>query len=153
LIVQVAGRAGREERPGTVILQTRHPEHPLLARLIHLGYPGFAEAALAERQGAGLPPFSYQALWRAEATSESAPGALLTRIREMAAQVRAVQVLGPAPAPMPRRAGRHRRQLLFQCVERKPLHALVSHIIERLDTCAEAKLARWSVDIDPADLG
>ncbi|MBS1211772.1 MAG: primosomal protein [Proteobacteria bacterium] len=152
LIVQVAGRAGRAERPGTVILQTRHPEHPLLVRLIHQGYPGFSEAALAERQGAMLPPFSHQALWRAEAKSESGPKALLERVREMAGRERLVQVLGPAPAPMPRRAGRYRSQLLFQCIERKPLHALINSIMEQLGEVPEAKLARWSVDIDPADL-
>ncbi|HUL10629.1 MAG TPA: primosomal protein N' [Methylococcaceae bacterium] len=154
LIVQVAGRAGRESRPGSVVLQTRHPDHPLLRRLILEGYPGFAAAALEERQEAQLPPFTHQALWRAEAGKAEVPMRLLERIRDLAQELNpgAVNVLGPAPAPMPRQAGRHRCQLLFQCSARGPLHKLVEHLLQRLSELPESKRARWSLDIDPADL-
>ena len=69
LIVQVSGRAGRANKPGTVVLQTRHPDHPLLRTLICSGYQGFAQDVLAERKAVGLPPFSYQALLRAESST------------------------------------------------------------------------------------
>jgi primosomal protein N' (replication factor Y) len=66
LITQVAGRAGRAEKEGLVLIQTHQPEHPLLMQLLQTGYSGFAEAALPERQAIGLPPYGYLALLRAE---------------------------------------------------------------------------------------
>jgi primosomal protein N' (replication factor Y) len=154
LIIQVAGRAGRENRPGVVVLQTRHPEHPLLKRLIWEGYPSFADAALNERQEAQLPPFSYHALWRAEGAEAEAPMNLLEQLRDLAGENNpgAVHILGPVPAPMPRQAGRHRFQLLLQCADRGPLHGLVEHLVQCLSRLPEARRARWSLDIDPADL-
>ncbi len=152
LIVQVAGRAGREERPGLVLLQTRQPDHPLLRTLIREGYPAFAAAALLERREAELPPYSYQALWRADAQTEEAPALLLGRLAELAAGPSEVLALGPVPAPMPRQAGRFRQQLLLQSAERKPLHELVDRLILHLPSLPEAKKVRWSVDIDPLDL-
>lgn len=152
LIVQVAGRAGREQRPGLVLLQTRQPDHPLLRKLIREGYPAFAEAALAERHEAGLPPYSHQALWRADATDEAAPTLFLTQLLELACGQEEVLALGPVPAPMPRQAGRWRAQLLLQSAERKPLHALVETLIRHIPQMPETKKVRWSVDIDPVDL-
>ena len=152
LIVQVAGRAGREHRPGLVLLQTRQPEHPLLRKLIQSGYPAFAEAALQERREAELPPYSHQALWRAEAHDEAAPALFLTRLGELCAAHSEVLALGPVPAPMPRVSGRWRSQLLLQSAERKPLHELVETLIRYLPHIPETKRVRWSVDIDPLDL-
>jgi primosomal protein N' (replication factor Y) len=152
LIVQVAGRAGREERPGLVLLQTRQPEHPLLRKLIREGYPAFAEAALQERRAAELPPYSYQALCRAEANDEQTPALFLTRLAELAAGQTEVLALGPVPAPMPRQAGRWRSQLLLQSAERKPLHDLVEILIRHMPQIPETKRVRWSMDIDPVDL-
>ncbi len=152
LIVQVAGRAGREKRPGLVLLQTRQPDHPLLRKLIREGYGAFATAALQERREAELPPYSHQALWRADANEAELPALLLTRLVELAAGQTEVLALGPVPAPMPRQAGRFRQQLLLQCTERKPLHELVEQLIRQLPGLPEAKRVRWSVDIDPVDL-
>ena len=151
LIVQVAGRAGREERPGLVLLQTRQPEHPLLRKLIREGYGSFAAAALQERREGELPPYSHQALWRADANDAESPALLLTRLVELSIHQTEVLALGPVPAPMPRQAGRFRQQLLLQCNERKPLHELVEHLIRQLPGLPEAKRVRWSVDIDPVD--
>jgi len=152
LIVQVAGRAGREQRPGLVLLQTRQPDHPLLRKLIREGYAGFAAAALEERRAAELPPYSHQALWRAEANDEETPVLFLTRLGELAAGQNEVLALGPVPAPMPRQAGRWRSQLLLQSTERKPLHDWVEILIRQLPKIPETKRVRWSVDIDPVDL-
>ncbi|MFM8330543.1 MAG: primosomal protein N' [Candidatus Methylumidiphilus sp.] len=151
-ILQVAGRAGREERPGLVLLQTRQPDHPLLRTLIREGYGAFAEAALAERREAELPPYTHQALWRAEAPDEAKPARLLARLGELAAAHTEVLALGPAPAPLPRMDGRWRSQLLLQAAERKPLHATVEHLARLLPKLPEARGVRWSVDIDPVDL-
>jgi primosomal protein N' (replication factor Y) len=152
MIVQVAGRAGREERPGLVLLQTRQPGHPLLRTLVRDGYPAFAAAALRERREAELPPYSHQALWRAEANDAGTPALLLTRLAEWATAQSEVTVLGPVPAPMHRQAGRYRQQLLLQSAARKPLHELVGHFIRHLPNLPEARRVRWSVDIDPVDL-
>jgi len=152
LVVQVAGRAGREERPGRVLLQTRQPDHPLLHTLIRKGYPAFAKAALAEREEAGLPPYSFQALWRADAHDEQDPAAFLARLAALAEVHGETFALGPVPAPMPRQAGRFRQQLLLQSTGRKALHECVEDLIRQVPALPETKRVRWSVDVDPLDM-
>lgn len=153
LVVQVAGRAGRADRPGEVVIQTHHPEHPLLTQLVRHGYDAFADAALAEREAAELPPFASLALLRAEAATAAAPQAFLTAARELAAPLaRGVSVLGPAPAPMERRAGRYRAQLLLKSPQRALLQRLLADWAPQLETLPEARRVRWSIDVDPADL-
>ncbi len=154
LVVQVAGRAGRGDRPGSMILQTRFPEHPLLQTLVHRGYDAFAEAALEERRLAGLPPFSRQALLRAAAAdmerAEAFLGAAAALLAPQAGD--AVALWGPVPAPMPRRAGRHRAQLLLQSASRGALHRVLDWLVPRLQELPEARGVRWSLDVDPLDL-
>lgn len=154
MIVQVAGRAGREEKPGHVLLQTRHPDHPLLASLIHQGYGTFAREALLERSAAQLPPITHQALMRCEATDQSSPPLFLSLVAESAEKldIKKVEVLGPVPAPMERRAGRYRYQLLLQSHEREPLHTLLDRLIPEISKLRESKKVRWSIDVDPVDL-
>ena len=153
LIVQVSGRAGRAEKPGTVILQTRHPDHPLLVALVQQGYPAFARACLAERQAAQLPPFSHQALWRADAARSETARAFLDALATQAGPLAGtVLVLGPAPAPLARRGNRHRWQLLLQAEHRPALHALIDRLIEATTTLENNRRVRWSIDIDPIDL-
>ena len=258
LLVQVAGRAGRAARAGEVLLQTHHPDHPLLQTLIAGGYHAFADAELALREAAGLPPLAHLALLRAEATHADAPmaflraargvlcavvdargeqippsppfskggaqasarnqspemqgsklavgGTPLTRARDASrtgagtgsatestsnvharealrtgltapfekgshggfaidlpaaaaaaasAAVTAAQppAIGPAmPAPMPRRAGLYRAQLLLSAAQRRELHALLDAAMPALYALPEARKVRWSLDVDPADL-
>ncbi|HEX7047448.1 MAG TPA: primosomal protein N' [Gammaproteobacteria bacterium] len=154
LIVQVAGRAGRAERPGEVLVQTHHPEHPLLVQLAQHGFDAFADAALRERREAGLPPYASLALLRAEAASIEAPRAFLESARNLAdaQNPRGVMLLGPAPAPMERRAGRYRAQLLLKAGERAELQRLLADWVPQLESLPEARKVRWSVDVDPADL-
>lgn len=153
LIVQVAGRAGRHQRPGEVIIQTCHPQHPLLQLLIERGYPTFAEAALAERRAALMPPITGMALLRAEAPAAATAleflEAVAARIR--ASGMRAVETWGPVPATMERRAGRYRAQLVLQSEQRGQLQQLLSQVVRQLETAKEARRVRWSVDVDPAD--
>ena len=153
LIVQVAGRAGRDDRPGEVVIQTHHPDHPLLLQLIREGYPAFARAALAERQAAGLPPASHLALIRAEAARQPAPLDFLEGVRERIEQQNGggLEIWGPVPATMERRAGRFRAQLLLQSDSRGRLQQALGTLVRELEQAKEARQVRWSVDVDPAD--
>ncbi len=153
-ILQVAGRAGRAERPGTVLIQTHQPEHPLLQTLILHGYPAFAEAALAERADASLPPYSHLALLRAEGPGPDAPRAFLSAAYALAESLgsHGVMLLGPVPAPMERRAGRHRAQLLLQAQSRAALQRLLSAWAPALEGLKEGRKVRWSLDVDPVEM-
>jgi primosomal protein N' (replication factor Y) len=154
LIIQVAGRAGRAEKPGRVILQTRQPDHPLLAVLLKEGYHSFATTALAERQQAHLPPFSFQALLRVYANNPDEPQIFLKAVQQLLGDVPLTNtlILGPVAAPIVKRAGYYHFQLLLQNPQRKGLHALLALLIPQLYTLKEAKKVRWSLDIDPVDL-
>jgi primosomal protein N' (replication factor Y) len=152
LVVQVAGRAGRARKPGRVLLQTHHPDHPLLRGLLAHGYAATARALLAERRQAMLPPYSHQALLRAEAHQRPAVEAFLADAHAALPADPAVRVAGPMPAPMPLRAGRHRGQLLIEADARGPLHAVLRGWHYALAGLPSARRVRWSVDVDPADL-
>jgi primosomal protein N' (replication factor Y) len=153
LIVQVAGRAGRHNRPGEVIIQTCHPEHPLLQLLITQGYPAFARAALAEREAARMPPVTSMALLRAEAPAAETALGFLGSVRQNlnSADMHNIEIWGPIPATMERRAGRFRAQLLLQSDQRGELQRLLSGLVRQLEVSKEARQVRWSVDVDPAD--
>jgi len=152
-IVQVAGRAGRADRPGEVLIQTAYPEHPLLKCLIAEGYEGFAALALEERRAAGWPPYSHLALLRADApvrgdvyafleAAQAAPPAPRERIR----------ILGPAPAALARRAGRHRAQLLVESPARAALQEFLGAWTPALAQLRAPRALRWSLDVDPAEV-
>ncbi|MFW6379797.1 MAG: primosomal protein N' [Halorhodospira sp.] len=157
LVVQVAGRAGRGDEPGEVLLQTRHPEHPLLRTLLESGYPAFAEAHLAEREAAGLPPFAALALLRAESVDADAPYRFL---EAAVAHGRAcldrwpteVELLGPVPAPMERREGRHRAQLMIRAERRRELQRFLLRWSGGLEALSGVRKVRWSLDVDPVEM-
>lgn len=151
-LVQVSGRAGRAERPGEVLVQTAYPEHPLLQRLLSGGYEAFADAALEERHAAGWPPYTYIALLRAEAAR---PGAAMRFLAACHGRLRAsggLAVLGPAPAPMEKRGGRWRAQLLLQSGARPALHAALAELKGIAPDLAESRGVRWFFEVDPQDL-
>ncbi|MBC7198751.1 MAG: primosomal protein N' [Pseudomonas balearica] len=158
LIVQVAGRAGRADEPGRVIIQTHLADHPLLVQLTEQGYFAFAEQALSERRAAGLPPFSHLALLRAEAHKPRQAEDFLDQACSEAEQLldelqlQGIELLGPIPAPMERRAGRYRAQLLLQGSARIALHRLMGTLLPRLEALPSGRAVRWSVDVDPIDL-
>ena len=151
LLMQVAGRAGRADMPGEVIIQTYHPDHPLFTYLTREGYSSFAQVALQERQLIQLPPYGYLALLRAEAKLLSEALAFLNEVRQriMATQPSNVQLWGPVPAPMEKRKDKYRAQLLFQANQRKALHQLLTHCIPFIPTHSNI---HWSLDVDPQDL-
>jgi primosomal protein N' (replication factor Y) len=156
LIVQVAGRAGRAEKAGQVLIQTHHPDHPLLKVLLDEGYGSFASRALEERRLAELPPYQYMALLRAEAVNGELPLQFLRQARELAESITAgasnVLLLGPIPAPMEKRAGRIRAQLLLQSSSRAELHNLLTPWLQQLESSKLGRKVRWSIDVDPQEM-
>ena len=154
LLVQVAGRSGRGERPGQVLVQTHHPHHPLLRQLMRSGYRAFGEAALGEREAARLPPYSAMALLRAEA-SRLEPTQVFLNQALLAAESQSnptVRLLGPVPALMERRAGRHRSQLLVESRNRRALQAMLGNWVPALEALESARRVRWSLDVDPLEI-
>lgn len=155
IVTQVAGRAGRGALAGEVIVQTRRPRHPLLGALAGKGYAAFAAEALAERSRVRLPPFTRLALLRADAAAAEASLGFLTAARRLAEGLRRpeVEAMGPVPAPMERRGGRYRAQLLLRSVSRASLQAFLGPWVEALDRLGGRRGLRWSLDVDPIDLG
>lgn len=151
LLIQVAGRSGRANEAGQVLIQTHHPDNPLLTRLIRKGYNAFAQAALQERQQTEFPPYAHLALLRAEAKTLDLAMEFLSKAKAQAQTNEQVQLLGPVTAPMEKRAAWYRTQLLLQATERKQLHAFLSQWLPRLQALAGSKV-RWSLDVDPQDL-
>ena len=151
LLIQVAGRAGRGDKPGRVLIQTRYPEHPLLRLLSTQGYEAVAGLAMQERREAQYPPFSHQALLRADATAAEAPMRFLEQLLEALGDTAPVELWGPVPAPMARRVGRYRAHLLLQSQRRDRLHAVLDRVVEAVAQLPAARRVRWSLDVDPID--
>lgn len=154
LVLQVAGRAGRESRQGEVLLQTHHPDSPLLKILLSQDYARFAAELMEERKQTCLPPFSHLALLRAEAADFSLPLEFLRQAADLCHSVNhdTVELFGPFPAPMERRAGKSRAQLLFQAEDRAQLQALLAWLAQRLESHKLTRKVRWSLDVDPQEM-
>lgn len=151
LLTQVSGRAGRGLTPGEVIVQTREPAHPQLQAWLREGYKGLAHTLLDERRAASLPPFAHLALLRADALDAGTALGFLRRVAEQF-QAAAIEVMGPVPAPMERRANRYRAQLLLRSRNRTELQRALAEQIPTIDRLPGARKLRWSVDVDPVDL-
>ena len=156
-LVQVAGRAGRADKAGEVLIQTAFPDHPLFRALQTHDFEGWAASQLAERQMAGFPPFMYQAMLRAEGKQENEVYRYLNDARTAAVALShsmeipcQVEILGVVPAAMPRRANHIRAQLLIQSTTRKGLQQFLRAWQPSLDALTAQKL-RCSLDIDPLE--
>jgi primosomal protein N' (replication factor Y) len=154
-LVQVAGRAGRAERPGEVLIQTEFPGHPLYAAVASHDYERFAADALDERRITDFPPFTSLALLRAESKQ---PGEatefleLAARIaRRLAARSKAIEVFDPVPAPLERKAGFDRAQLLVRAPGRPAMQRFLPEWKAEL-AAREARRVRWSLDVDPQEM-
>lgn len=154
ILMQVSGRAGRSDQPGTVIVQTHHPDHPLLIELAGHNYERTAQLLLDERQQAQLPPYSYQALLRAESNKQHVAVKFLNiaRTKLQALTDRKLDIYGPVSAPMEKRAGRYRFQLLIQSGSRQTMKRFLTPWIEYLGNLPDSRKVRWSLDIDPQDM-
>lgn len=159
LVLQVAGRAGRGAKAGEVLIQTHHPDHPLLTSLVQHGYDRFAVKALAEREQACLPPYQYQVLFRAEAHNPDDAMHFLYSLKagleNTAQQLDSgddVEFWGPVSAPMLKRQGRFRFQLMLQATNRAALHRMLNIMQPHILKSPLARKVRWSIDIDPQEM-
>ena len=150
-ILQVAGRAGRH-RPGMVLIQTTFAEHPIFAQLIAQDYCAFVRESLIERRMFSYPPFSNIVLLRAESVIAQEGLSFLRWCRQQCPQVDSVAISDPVAAPMEKRAGRFRAQLLFKSASRSQLHSVLDHLVQKISNSQKQHRIRWSLDVDPAEL-
>lgn len=153
LLLQVAGRAGRAEKPGKVLIQSYHCEHPLMQTLVNEGYHSLARLILHERHITQMPPFRHLALIRAESPQAELAQQFLQHARQLAQQTvpasPQLHYLGPLPAMMEKRGDRFRYQLQINSAQRKPLQQLLTGMAVELELLG--KRVRWSIDIDPQE--
>jgi primosomal protein N' (replication factor Y) len=153
-IIQVAGRAGRVNRPGEVLIQTAFPENVFWKTLIDGGYPQISDEALAEREVTRWPPFTRLALIRAGAHKHADAIRFLEFAQRTVVDLAdaSLRVLGPVDAPMARKAGRYRAQLLLQSSHRQSLHRVLASLRPLLEEQPIGRKVRWSIDVDPIEL-
>jgi primosomal protein N' (replication factor Y) len=150
VLVQVSGRAGRREKPGEVLIQTRYPDHPLFDALARHDFSGFAGSQLEERRLAGFPPFVSEAALRAEAPKLEDALAFLRAARAAVDAPEPVQVFDPVAHVITRRAGYERAQVLMQSSSRAALQAYLGALSEHLFSTAPRSV-RWHLDVDPIE--
>ena len=157
LYLQVAGRAGRAEKPGEVVLQTHYPDHPLLKVLLNEGYEAFAQSALQLRQTMQLPPFCAQALFRATGKHNEQIANFLQNLTAYFQQktvelgLQGMQILPPFSAPMPKKAGAYRWLLLIQHPSRRLLQQLLAQFEQDKANIVIPNSIRLSLDVDPLE--
>ncbi|WP_445425432.1 primosomal protein N' [Alishewanella sp. HL-SH06] len=152
LLTQVAGRAGRGNDKGKVLLQTQHPEHALLQDIIQNGYAAFARSALLERQQTTLPPYQHLALFRAEALQSDLCQQWLQQVAELCQAYHGLQRLGPLLSPLERKAGKYRWQLHLYSQNRPLLHHALGHILPEITRWPLSRKVKWQLDVDALDL-
>jgi primosomal protein N' (replication factor Y) (superfamily II helicase) len=154
LFTQVSGRSGRGTKIGEVVLQTCYPTHPLLQLLIENNYAKYCVKLIAEREQLSLPPFSFQALFRAQSRNSKLAMEFLIWIKDLAKKIKIknLQILGPIPAPMAKKVGFYRTQLLIEATERSHLHILLNNLMLSIREQKLSNNLHWSIDIDPQDM-
>lgn len=148
LIVQVAGRAGREEKRGEVWIQSYDPDNQDLKSLVKDGYEGFTETELQLREQAHFPPFGQMAVIRSEGPDERVAEEFCTEVLNTLRQSD-VRVLGPANAPITRVARQYRFQGIVLARRRRELHEALK-TVERMRP--KSRKIRWSIDVDPSEM-
>ncbi|AKU14595.1 primosomal protein N prime [Azoarcus sp. CIB] len=153
-LMQVGGRAGRAHLPGEVLIQTEYPDHPLYRCLVKHDFDAFAASALDERRAAGFPPFTFQAMLRADAPLLDDALQFLAHARRLAQEIApaGVRVFDAVPMRLTRLARRERAQLLAEADERAPLQGFLAHWIEVLRGQRTARELRWQLDVDPLEV-
>tara|TARA_B110000263_G_C15246239_1_gene481866 strand:- start:25 stop:1302 length:1278 start_codon:yes stop_codon:yes gene_type:complete len=156
LMTQVAGRAGRDKKPGKVILQSYCPEHPQIEELITGSYQSFALNLLEERKSAKTPPFSFQAKIQSESPNSYVSRDFIINLLEAASKVKKLpkdlRVVGPLPAVMEKKSGVFRWEINIFSGSRKSLHEFLDLTQTILYMPSTSKKVRWSVDVDPISL-
>jgi primosomal protein N' (replication factor Y) len=161
LLMQAGGRAGRDAAQAgasQMWVQTWNPRHPLFGALVRHDFHAFAEAQLAERRAAGLPPFSHLAMLRADAKTVDAASGFLDAAAGRAAalpEAEPVNVYAPVPLAVARVADVERMQLLVESASRPALQRFLAawmpvlHALRRERNGAGERIVRWAIDVDP----
>ncbi len=151
LILQVGGRSGRENKQGTVMIQTQFVDQPLLLKLINNGYLEFAATVLEERRTYQMPPFSYHCIIKAESMVRRHAMDFLDQVVQKTVPGPSVEMLGPIVPTMEKREGRFRAHLLLSSLSRTALHRAIDNTIVAADNAKLSSRVRWSVNVDPSD--
>ena len=153
LITQVSGRAGREKKPGKVVLQTYCPEHPQMEELLKGNYGTFIENIIKDRASANVPPFSYQVKLQAESfngmMSKDFLNSCLEHINDSKLMTKDIRSVGPMPSLMEKKSGVYRWEVNLFSKNRRPLHKLIDHLQAFLYQPKQTRRVRWSIDVDP----
>jgi primosomal protein N' (replication factor Y) len=147
LLIQVAGRAGRAETSGQVIIQTHQPKHEFFHTLLQQGYEQLAKNGLEQRREMQFPPFSHMAIIRAQHRFEDKLEAFLLELVDAIGEHPDVSVMGPLPAPMQKKQKLHRMQLILNANNRAGLHQLLKQLLKKHHPTNGS--VRWFIDIDP----
>lgn len=149
LLLQVGGRAGREEKPGKVLIQTRHAHHPLLHSLIQGNYHAFSQLLLTERELTTMPPYAYFALLRVESYEEEKANHFLLQVKQLPDIPNTITLLGPVPAVIKKRKGLYCYQLLMKALKRQTIQHFLKMNLLHIETMAQGLSVKWVLDIDP----
>ena len=154
LFIQVAGRSGRANKVGEVVLQTCYPKHPLLQLLIENNYAKYCATLIQERHQLNLPPFSFQALFRVQSKNLKLSCDFLAWVKSLVDNIQydSLQILGPVPAPMPKKVNFYRAQLLLEATQRITLHTLLDNLLPHIREITLPANLSWSLDIDPQEM-
>jgi primosomal protein N' (replication factor Y) len=146
LLHQVAGRAGRAERPGRALVQTYDPNHPVMQALATGERDRFLETEAANRRAAGMPPFSRLAALVLSGRDEDLLDRVCARLARAAPRGRGIEVLGPAPAPLAVLRRQHRRRFLLRAARSRAVQPIVAAWLAQVDLPAAVRLR---IDVDP----
>jgi len=153
LLTQVAGRAGRAQNSGTVLLQTHHPDHPAMLAALEQTYSQRARALLDQRQQAGLPPFGHLVMFRCDSVDATEGERFLQRLRSQSRGIPGnVSIIGPLPSALPRRAGRYRFQLTLLSSSRASIHQATHLLISEAERLRAPANLKWTVDVDATEV-
>ena len=154
LLTQVAGRAGRAELVGSVMLQTHYPDHPALLAMLTTSYGEQARAMLKRRQESGMPPAGQLVLLRTDCPNAEYGEQFLRTLRERCTPQlpSGARLIGPLPSPMQRRAGKYRCQLLLSAPDRRSAQAAAGLLVANAETMSTKQGLNWTIDIDPQDV-
>ncbi|MDO9600146.1 MAG: primosomal protein N' [Azoarcus sp.] len=153
-LMQVGGRAGRGTLPGEVLIQTEYPAHPLYQHLGRHDFDAFARMALDDRRSASFPPFTHQAMLRADAPELKDAVEFLQHARRLAGSCApaTLRLFDPVPMRMTRLARRERAQLLIEADGRAELQGFLGSWMQMLYAQRTPRELRWQLDVDPLDV-
>jgi len=153
LLTQVSGRAGRSDHKGEVSIQTRYPNHPIFNFIRSSQYTKYASTLLKEREKTQLPPYSHQALICANSKNKNNAEKFLNKVADLLnnIDIDSVEVWGPVPAIIEKKANYYYFNLYLQSINRNQLHRVIKTFYKHLETIKINSSVRWFLDVDPID--